>query len=158
MEILDTFNISKKVSNTDITKLKNKMIGDCSTRFELQELLKEELINETDKYLQTHYIPGLLTPNKGPNRPNNQSSRPTQKPKKRINVKSEKFVRVKFNAENLAKTLNENKLDKEEMLFFVISLVNMLELSEDDFDTFHKKMESDDDFEEMDDDDSQQIK
>jgi len=158
MGVLDVFNISKRVTNTEINNIKNKMIAECSTRYELQELLKEEITSNTDKYMQTHYIPGLFNLKKPvkptspmviPKKKEEESSKNSKK--KKFNIKNEKFVKVKYNAENLAKILHENELSKDELLFFIVTLVNSLDLTEEDFDKFHERLNNDDDFEDMED-------
>jgi hypothetical protein len=151
MGILDIFNISKKLSNDEIVRLKKKLLPECSTRFEMYEMLKDEIIDETNEYIKSHYIPGLLV---NPILDKSKQESTSHIDKKKINIKNERFLKIKHDASQFAMLLQNNKkFSKDELLFFIISLVNALELTEEDFDNFNKRVRDGDDFEEIDGDD-----
>ena len=154
--VLKVFNISKKVSSTDITKFIKKHKSECSTKFELQELLKDELFEHTRGYLNNHNIPGLLPPKKSEADIIEDDEQPEHDEpkviKKRYKIKDKKFVKVREDAGKLSNLLkNTKKLSRDELLFFIISLVEFLELSDEHFEEFHRRLNENDGFTEQDD-------
>lgn len=158
--ILKVFNISKKVSKKDIDTFITKHKSECSTRYELQELLKEELLEHTKEYLDGHGIPGLVTPPKTKKEPecdcDEEDEEDFKKIPKKYKIKDKKFIKVRENAHALSEMLSKKKnLTKDEQLFFVISLVEFLNLSDRDFNDFHERLNNNDGFSEDDDDDDE---
>ena len=154
--ILKVFNISKKVSKKDIDTFITKHKNECSTRYELQELLKTELFEHTKEYLDGHGIPGLVTPPKELKESQDvdeEDEDSFKKIPKKYKIKDKKFIKVRENAHALSEMLKKRKnLSKDEQLFFVISLVDFLNLSDSDFNDFHERLNDNDGFSEEDDD------
>ena len=58
--ILTTFSIAKKITATDVNKLRKKLKSAKVDSDELHELLKSTIIKETQKAIETKKIPGLI--------------------------------------------------------------------------------------------------
>jgi len=139
MGVLSSFSVAKKVTEDDISKFfkKHKKLG--KTEDEIGELLKQKIYEEIRDALVNHKIPGLLTPM--------EVITPNVESKLNENMTDlNRFIMV------IAHKLIEKKYDKYSLCYFINSLVNMLGLSERDFERFHKRMQSKDD-ERTDDDD-----
>lgn len=142
--VLKTFNISKKVSSKEIDTFIKKHKEECATKFELQEMIKEELFEHTKDYLTGHHIPGLIIPpgHKAKIVPKTNESGPSEfLEKKTYRIKDKRFIKVRENANALNEMLRKKGLSKNEMLFFVISLVEFLELKDEDFEEFHRRLD-----------------
>jgi len=154
--VLAAFNISKKINSDEITKFIKKHKADCSTKFELQELLKNEMFEHTREYLNGHGIPGLIPPTKSEaDIIENDAGELKDEPnviKKRYKIKDKKFIKVREDAGKLSNMLKNTKnLSRDELLFFVISLVEFLELSDEHFEDFHERLDDSDGFSDQDD-------
>jgi len=119
--ILTTFSIAKKVTAKDVKKLRDKIKSTKMDANKLQELLKESIIKETEKNLLTQAIPGLIV-----------GSVEEAEEKKRI-------MELTFFASMISKKLSEKNIDKYHSCYIINAIVNMLGLTEDNFDEFHKK-------------------
>ena len=131
MGVLTSFSVAKKVTQDDISGFFKKYKKMGKSEDEIGELLKQKIFEEIRDALMNHKIPGLLTP----------MEVITPKVEEKINenlVELNRFIMV------IAHKLVEKKYDKLSLCYFINSLVNMLSLSERDFEKFHKRMQSQD--------------
>ena len=142
MGVLTSFSVAKKVSEEEIKKYfgKKKIKG-----AELEEKMTEKIFSEIERAVQNNEIPGLLSPQELAKSMNMDNSVIEKIPE--LN----KFIMV------LSKKFGEKSYDKMSLCYFINSLVNVLNLTEDDFIRFHKKNninmdEPDDEFDDDDDD------
>lgn len=119
--ILTNFSIAKKVSAKDVKKLRDKINSTKKDAETVQNLLKSALIKETQKDLYTHKIPGLVV-----------DIAEDAEEKKRI-------MELTYFASMIAKKLSEKKIDKYHSCYIINAIVNMLDLTEENFDEFHKR-------------------
>jgi len=121
--ILPAFSIAKKITAMDIKRLKEKVTTSSSkvNADKLQLLLKEAIINETQIAMKTQPIPGLIidTPEES-------------EEKKRV-------LELTYFASIIAKKLVDKKISKYHNCYIINTLVNILQLSEEDFENFHRK-------------------
>jgi hypothetical protein len=119
--ILTTFSIAKKVTASDIKTLRDKMKTAKMDADALHELLKMSIIENTKKDIETQKIPGLII-----------DGVEDGEEKKRI-------MELTYFASMIAKKLSEKKIDKYHSCYIINAIVNMLGLTEENFDEFHKK-------------------
>jgi hypothetical protein len=119
--ILTTFSIAKKVTTKDVKKLRDKLKSAKIDSGKLQELLRNTVIKETQKAIETQKIPGLII-----------EGMEESEEKKRI-------MELTYFSSVIAKKLSEKKTNKYHSCYIINAIVNMLHLTEEDFDDFHKK-------------------
>lgn len=119
--ILTTFSIAKKITATDVNKLRRKLKSAKVDSDKLHELLKSTIIKETQKAIETKKIPGLII-----------DGLEESEEKKRI-------MELTYFASALAKKLSEKDINKYYSCYIMNAMVNILGLTEEDFDDFHKK-------------------
>lgn len=117
-KILKNFSISKYISPKEIAKLKESLESDINLKDEeLTETLKEKIIEYTDNYIKTHKIPGLIVKNNS-----------------KFNVHDKSSIKIYKDAAEFAYKLKfEKKMTKPQILFYIISLVNHLGFTQEDF-------------------------
>lgn len=120
--ILTTFSIAKRISIKDVQDLRKKMKGKKSSSEKFKNLLKDKIVEETNKALIGQKIPGVIVPN---------SCVPENERKQ--------MMELTYFASIIAKKINEKKIDKYHSCYIINAMVNMLSLSEKDFDDFHQK-------------------
>jgi hypothetical protein len=138
MGILSAFSVAKKVTEDDVSKTfqKYKKIGKSDE--EIGNIIKAKIYEEIQDALVHNKIPGLVT-NGMEGVVNSNISM----------IELNKLIVI------IAQKLTEKKYDKMPLCYFINSLVNLLALTEKDFERFHRKMSrqnSDDDDEDDDDD------
>ena len=119
--ILTTFSIAKKVTAKDVKKFREKLKSAKVDADKLQELLRKSVVKETQSAIETQKIPGLILDGMEDN-----------EEKKRI-------MELTYFASVIAKKLAEKKVGKYHSCYIINAIVNMLGLTEEDFDEFHKK-------------------
>ena len=119
--ILTTFSIAKKVTAKDVKKLRDKLKSSKVDAKKLQELLRSAVVRDTKKAIESQKIPGLIV-----------MGAEDSEEKKRI-------MELTYFASVIAKKLSDKKIDKYHSCYIINAIVNMLGLTEEDFDEFHKK-------------------
>ena len=119
--ILTTFSIAKKVTATDVKKLRDKLKSSKIDAEKLQELLRSAVVRDTKKAIESQKIPGLI-----------EAGAEDSEEKKRI-------MELTYFASVIAKKLSDKKIGKYHSCYIINAIVNMLGLTEEDFDEFHKK-------------------
>lgn len=119
--ILTTFSIAKKVTAKDVKKLRNRMKSAKIDADKLNELLKKAIVKEVQSTIDTQHIPGLIV----------AGVEETEEKKK--------IMELTYFASIVAKKLSDKKIGKYHSCYIINAIVNMLGLTEEDFDEFHKK-------------------
>ncbi len=119
--ILTTFSIAKRVTAKDIKKICDKLKKSKVKEEKIQELLTMAIVKDTQKKLDIYKIPGLI--------PDSQEE---SNEKKRI-------MELTYFASMIAKKLSDKNIDKYYSCFIINAVVNMLQLTEEDFNNFHQK-------------------
>ncbi len=121
--ILTTFLISKKVATKDIKKLREKFKNSKLDEKKFRELVKKSILEEVRQSSNLSKIPGLILP---------------EAP---VNDKEEnkKIIELTYFSSLVAKKISEKKMGKYYACYIVNAIINMLELSQNDFQEFHKK-------------------
>ncbi len=119
--ILTTFSIAKRVTAKDVTKLRKKIKGAKMDAEKLQQLLMSTIVKDTQKNLKLTQIPGLII-----------EGADDEEEKKRI-------MELTYFASMIAKKLSEKQIDKYYSCYIINAIVNKLQLTENDFNEFHKK-------------------
>lgn len=119
--ILTTFSIAKKVTAKDIKKLRDRMKSAKLDSAKLNELLKKAVVKEVQASIESQHIPGLVVSGA------------------EYNAEKQKIMELTYFASVVAKKLAEKKIDKYHSCYIINAIVNMLGLTEEDFDEFHRK-------------------
>lgn len=132
MGILTSFSVAKKVTESDISTFFKKHKKNGKSEEQIGNMLRDKIFDEIRDALENRKVPGLLTPvgMLGP------------KEEEKINQNLAEMNRLLM---VIAHKLVEKKYDKLSMCYFINSLVNLLGLTEKDFETFHRKMSSQED-------------
>lgn len=133
MGVLTSFSVAKKITEEDIDKFfrKNKRPGRNDQ--ELSNMLKEKVLADIQRAVENKQIPGVLDPA--------DIAREMGMDKnvvKNIPELNRLIIIV-------AHKLSEKKYDKMSLCYLINSLVNLLGLSESDFEKFHGRSDNDDD-------------
>ncbi len=133
MGVITSFSVAKKVHEDDITKFfaKGKKAGKSVE--EMNNLLRDRVLSEIQDAVENRKIPGLLTPEELAKEMGVQQHIITNMPE--LN----RLIMI------VGHKLAEKKYDKMSLCYFINSLVNLLGLTEKDFEKFHKKNSPPDD-------------
>ena len=122
--ILTTFSIAKRISVKDVQTLQRKIKGKKDTEKNFKKLLRDKVMKETQKALIEKKIPGIMTPD--------GMSFISEEEKK-------KMMELTYLASVIAKKLGEKNIDKYHSCYIINAIINMIGLTESDFDEFHRK-------------------
>lgn len=130
MGILTAFSISKKITTDEVNKFLKKHKKSGKTEEEIGEMLRNKIFDEIKSAIENQKIPGLIGPINSTSIHNlNETTIPN------INDIN-KLVTI------VATKMMEKKYDKLSLCYFINYMVNILGLTEKDFEKFHKKMSS----------------
>jgi hypothetical protein len=127
LKILTSFSIAQRVTEKEIANFYKKHSSQGKSDFEIGELLKYSVLKEVKTALDNNKIPGLISHNEDLVTPN--ANDPVNK---NIDVLN-KLVAI------IANKLNSKNFDKVSLCYCINTLVNLLGLTEEDFDEFHQK-------------------
>ena len=123
--ILTTFSIAKRVSAKDIKKLQKKLKDSKVDAEKLQEMLKSAILKETEKAIKSKNIPGLIVEGGIENEQDPEEQK--------------KIMELTYFASIISKKLADKKIDKYHSCYIINAIINMLGLTGEDFDEFHRK-------------------
>ena len=140
---------SRKISKNEFKTLTQKIKKTCKSKKEFDLLLKKEIIKKTNESISLGKIPGLVVPHQ-------EKIQDVKKPKKYFLDDDKKTALLSIFGATIVEKVIQKKLTKDEMCFLILTIVNLLKLSDHDFKMFHQKSEGpmdedDDDFEDGDD-------
>ena len=148
-EILRSFNISKKVSSEEIEKIKRMIDKACDTDEKKQELFKKEVLKNTNVYLKTHNIPGVISKNDDNtfswviNKSKTEETEESDTAAMDVELKTDKYKYIKNSSIKLADYINNTeKLTKKQIVFFIVTLIGNFNLTEKDFDDLYNQIQN----------------
>lgn len=138
--IMSSFSIARKIPKNEFKVLSDKVKKNCKNKKQFDLLLKKEIIKKTKESINLNKIPGLVVPQ--------QEKSIVKKPKKFFLDDDKRTALISIFGASIVEKVIEKKLNKDEMCFLILTIVNLLKLSDHDFKMFHQKNEEiDDDFE-----------
>lgn len=127
MGVMTSFAVAKKISEEELTKFFNRGKKEGKSIEELNNIIREKVIGEIEEAVLNRKIPGLLT---------------TEELAKEMGV-NQSIIADMPELNRLIMVvghkLAEKKYDKMSLCYFINSLVNLLGLTEDDFEKFHRQ-------------------
>ena len=131
MGVITSFSVAKKVSEVDVHKFFSRRKKDGKTEAEINEMLKEKILGEIEDAVVNCQIPGLLNPQElaaecGIN-PNVVKNIP----------ELHRLTMV------IGYKLAEKKYDRMSLCYLINNIVNLLGLTEQDFEKFHQQNNND---------------
>lgn len=131
--VLTAFQVAKKVTRDEINKFISKQRKAGKKDEQISKLLKEKILREVQDALVTGKIPGLLAPV-------NVDSKEGLDPKVVLNMGDlNRLIMV------ITSKMVERQYDKMSMCYVINSMVNLLGLTEKDFEKFHRNRSKSDD-------------
>jgi hypothetical protein len=123
--ILTSFSIAKKISKKEVLKesRKIKKIFNEPNTEKFNQLLMDALIENAKKSVLTETPPGLIFPKTHPKKEELDSF----------------YMELTAISQALSNQFVEQKLDKHQLCFILNAVINLLELTEEDFLNFHKR-------------------
>ena len=144
--VMSSFSIARKISKNEFKLMNQKIKKNCKTKKEFDLLLKKEIIKKTNESINLGKIPGLVVPHQ-------ENKNVSKRPKKFFLDDDKRTALLSIFGASIVEKVIDKKLSKDEMCFIILTIVNLLKLSDHDFKMFHQKNEElDDDFEDEDDD------
>lgn len=131
MGILTTFSVAKKITEGDIKKYYVKQKKTGKTEKQISDMLREKILDDIHSAIDNNEIPGLIS---------------SQEIAKQLGMDPSVVDRVpELNrlVMIVANKLSDKKYDKMSLCYFINSLVNMLGLTEKDFEKFHRSRRED---------------
>jgi len=139
--VLTSFSVAKRVTEDDIRKYFSKQQRKGKTEDQISEMLKNKILGDINDAIQHNQVPGLVS---------------SQELAKSMGV-DENVIKNMPELNRLimviANKLIQRDYDKMSLCYFINSLVNTLELGEEDFTEFNNKNNPDGDEDDDDDDD-----
>ena len=133
MGVITSISIAKKVSEDDIHKFFSRGKKSGKSTEELNNILRDKVLGEIEDAVMHQKIPGLLSPE--------ELAKEMGVQQKVINNMPEMNRLIMIVGHKLA----EKKYDKMSLCYFINSLVNLLGLTEQDFEKFHRRNSNDED-------------
>lgn len=127
--ILTSFSVAKKISEKEITTFFNRKKHKGKSNDKIAELLKQHIISDIQEAITNNKVPGLISPLGIPNLNSVGKDIPN-------------FSELNKTIMLIVEKMIEKKYDKFSLCFFINTLVNLLGLSEKDFEKFHRRMSS----------------
>lgn len=127
MGIITSFSVAKKVEEEDIHKFFTKGRKTGKSVEELNKILRDKVLGEIEDALMRRKIPGLLAPEELAKEMGVQPAVVANMPE--LN----RLIMI------VGHKLAEKKYDKMSLCYFINALVNLLGLTESDFEKFHRQ-------------------
>lgn len=133
MGVITSFSVAKKVTEADIKKFFSRQKKSGKKEEEIEKILKTRILKDIQSAINENKIPGVLSP---------------QELAKELGIDKniiEKIPELNKIVVVIAHKLAERKYNKMSLCYFINSLVNMIGLTEKDFEEFHRDNEDDED-------------
>jgi hypothetical protein len=146
MGVMSSFSVAKKVTDQDINKFFkiHKKLGEKNSKIE--KLLKERIIKDIEKAIMSNEIPGLLS---------------TQELSDEMGVDKDVVLNIPYINKLIVVIVHklvEKKYDKTSLCYFINGLVNVLGLTEEDFEKINPEDKDNEDGDEDGDEDGGEYK
>jgi hypothetical protein len=127
MGVITSFAVAKKIPEERLTKFFTKGRKNGKSVDELNKIIRDKVVGEIEEAVASHKIPGLLSP---------------EELAKEMGIK-QSIIADMSELNRLIMVvghkLTEKKYDKMSLCYFINSLVNLLGLTEADFEKFHRQ-------------------
>ena len=133
MGVITAFSVAKKITEEDIHKFFNRSKKRGKSEVEIEKMLKKKIVDDIQEAIVEHKIPGLISPEDIARQMGLCETIVANLPE--LN----RLIVV------ITHKLLEKKYDKMSLCYMINSLVNLLGLSEGDFEKFHRQNSNDDD-------------
>ncbi len=120
--ILTSFSISKRITSEDFARVKKKLKNKNLSSEDFQQMLKQKIVDDLNQNIKKCSIPGL----------NLQHVLDEESEKK-------KMMELTYIATVLGKNIQEKTTDSFYKCFLINAIINVLGLTEEDFNEFHKR-------------------
>lgn len=120
--VLRSCSIAKKISAERVRTYKRRIKKLAKSKEEAEELLQKVVLRDAQKEIDPSDVPGMIV---------------EVKSNKRQSVEK-KLMDLTYFSSIVSKKANEKELSTFDKCYIVNVLVNMLKLSEEDFDNFHR--------------------
>ena len=139
--VLTSFSVAKKITEDDINKYFAKHKKKGRSNLQIGQMLRNKIVSDIQDAIEHNKIPGLVS---------------QQEMAEGIGI--DKKVIAKIPEINklilvLSQKLSEKNYNKMTLCYFINSLVNVMNLTEEDFTKFHQQNKNNDDETDDDDDD-----
>lgn len=131
MGILTTFSVAKKITEDDIQKFYVRQKKTGKSEKQIREMLHDKILNDIQEAILRNEIPGLIS---------------SQELAKAMGLDKEvvdKVPELNRLVMIIAQKLSEKNYDKMSLCYYINSLVNVLGLTEKDFERFHRTKRED---------------
>lgn len=125
--VLASFSVAKKITEEDMDKYFTKQQKLGKTEEQMSEMLQDKIIGDIQEAILNNKIPGLIS---------------SQGMDQSVIDKMPEINRLVM---IIVQKLAEKKYDKMSLCYFINSVVNMLNLTERDFERFHREADEDED-------------
>lgn len=127
--IMKNFSIQKKFSKKEIDAIKNKVLEKNGDPSEQSKEFQKQIMNYTNSYLEKHKIPGII------------QEEIESSPKDSVKIiKNQKLVQLYQEAYFDALKLKNKKISKKLYVFFILSLIGQLEITQEEFEKYSKQL------------------
>jgi predicted XRE-type DNA-binding protein len=138
--VLTSFSVAKKITEEDINKYFSKHRKRGRSNSQIGQMLRDKIVSDIQNAIEQNKIPGLVS---------------QQEMAEGMGI--DKTVIAKIPEINkliliLSQKLSEKKYNKMTLCYFINSLVNVMNLTEDDFTKFHQQNKNNDDADDYEDD------
>lgn len=137
--VLASFSVAKRITEEEIKVFFSKQKKKGKSDHEISEMMHTKIINDIQEAILKNEIPGLL------------SSQEVAKDLGMDQSVIDKMPELNRLVMILSNKLSEKKYDKMALCYFINSLVNVLGLTEKDFERFHQNNREDEDDDEFED-------
>lgn len=150
--VLTSFSIAKKVNEDNIKELTDKIKGDAKNKFDFHQKLKNEISKQSIDDILNNKVPGLIKntdniPEEEPTVPDVipekvEDKAPSKKKRSRkMEYKTGKAKMAILYAliSKVAGEVIHNNLTKDDICFMIYAVLNFLDVTEEDFASFHKR-------------------
>ena len=141
MGILTTFSVAKKISEDDMNSFfaKQKKLG--KSEAEMNDMFYNKILNDIQDAISRNEIPGLIS---------------SQELARQMGLDADtvdKIPELNRLVMIIAQKLSDKKYDKMALCYYINSLVNVLGLTEKDFENFHRNRKDEEEEDRFGDDD-----
>ena len=131
MGILTTFSVAKKISEDDMNSFFAKQKKSGKSEAEVNDMFHNKILNDIQDAISNNKIPGLIS---------------SQELARQMGLDADtvdKIPELNRLVMIIAQKLSDKKYDKMALCYYINSLVNVLGLTEKDFEKFHRNRKED---------------
>lgn len=136
--ILTSFSIAKRFDDESIKKISERIQSVSKNKIDFDKKLRNEIKNETTNSILKGNIPGLIIDGKNPEK--NKNNLLNESKKLIYNIDKKKLAELYTLASAFNKEVLNNKLSKNDICFVIYTILNFLEVTDEDFKKFHQDL------------------